>query len=226
MCPDSNVQTVALSDESDFNRDDAPPEDEQRKRTGKKKKNEAKATKSVTSKNSIKDLGGASREQSSADEFEVENEDSQTFAVFKMRTANQEQARKKAERESRRISNQSYVDTARTGGKKHINNNSSQSSGSSRGSSREEIQHSIATISGMTQSVKLSKRTRLQFPVFGQDESLPYQVMQRKSAFLSEGEDEDNSEDDQELLRSVMGAKTEENEGNRMIPSFPTKCKL
>ncbi|KAJ9105530.1 hypothetical protein QFC21_001901 [Naganishia friedmannii] len=209
-------EAAPLSDNSDFDRNDAPAEDEQRQRTGKTKKNEAKPTKSGKSKNSNKRSAKVSHDQSS------EDEDSQTFAVFKMRTANQEQARKEAERESLKISKSSYTDTARTNGKKHTDINSSQSSGSSRGSFKEQHQNSLITISGMTQSVQLSKRARLQSSLFGHDESLPYHVMQLKSAIVEE--DGEDLQDDQELLQSGLGPKkTEENDGNRMIPSFPPK---
>ncbi|KAJ9120583.1 hypothetical protein QFC22_002512 [Naganishia vaughanmartiniae] len=217
-------EAAPLSDESDFDQDDTPPEEDGKrtgKRTGKKKKKEAKVTESGESKSSVKRSGKASHEPSSADEVEVENEDSQTFAVFKMRTAHQEQARKEAERQSRRISQQRDTDSAAISGQKHLANHINQSSGSSAGSSREEHQMSTLTISGMSQSVKLSKRTPLRFPVSGQEESVPYHVMQRK-AIMADGEDEEYSQDEEEELRAALVQKrAKDNEGNVMIPSYP-----
>lgn len=107
-----------------------------------------------------------------------------------MRTAVQEQARKDAERESRRISKQSYSDTSHPNGKKRIAiHNSPQND------LLEEDTHEL------TQSVKLSKRTRLgAWPGSSSTEhvSLPFQVMQRQYASTNNDEDEEDVESEAE----------------------------
>ncbi|KAJ9112268.1 hypothetical protein QFC19_000687 [Naganishia cerealis] len=182
--------SAPVSDESDFDRDDVAEAEPKRKKTGKKKNDELplqpRGTNSKTSKNAVVRSNTMPDNQSSADELEIENEDSQTFAGFKMRTAKQERTRRQAELESRQTrkathSGRAYADDR----------------GNEPGSYTQ-------TASTLTQSVKLSKRDRLQFPestnYMNEYESLPYHVLQRKLAVADVEEDAEEDRDMHELI--------------------------
>lgn len=143
------------------------------------------------------------------------DDDSQTFAGFKMRIAAQEQVRIDNEREH-----------TRSGKFKRSQKNMKADLKKQLVIEVDEDDHDsdvdrtkiISSTSMLSQSVQVSRRTRLAQPGFAMGESLPYGLMKKYQA--DDGKEED--EEDAELLETVGGIKADPLEGEKKPASRPS----
>jgi hypothetical protein len=190
---------IALSDDSDFDRDEDQEQDRKKGKAGKRpdKTDRTCADQSVnkTGRRSKRPSSNHSS-TSSVDELEVADDDSQTFAGFKMRVAAQEQVRVLNEREEKR-SQKSKRSRTDIRGVIDIEADDDEDDPDSA--------KVIPSTSVMSQSVQISTRKRSNGPHFNMDESWPYP----SSRYGPRRDEEDESEEeDAELSKAVNGKKT------------------
>lgn len=203
--------STALSDGSDFDRDEEHEEDRKKRKSGRQ------SNKSDRKSRKDESLGKAGRRSkrpspshsstSSVDELEVADDDSQTFAGFKMRVAAQEQVRVRNEWEEKR-SQKNKKPGPNIRGFIDIEGDDDDDDPDSA--------KVITSTSMMSQSVQISRRKRPNLPQTNMDESWPYHIGLYGPP---DDEREESGDEDAKILRAVNGKKTDLSNGGKKTVS-------
>ncbi|KAJ9114953.1 hypothetical protein QFC20_001328 [Naganishia adeliensis] len=200
-------QPAPLSDGSDFDRDEEHEEDRKKRKLGRQ------SNKSDRKSRKDESLGKAGRRSkrssrshsstSSVDELEVADDDSQTFAGFKMRVAAQEQVRVRDEWEENRSQKNKKPGPNIRG---FIDIEGDDDDGDP------DSAKVITSTSMMSQSVQISRRKRPNLPQTNMDESWPYHIGLY-------GPEEESGDEDAKILKAVNGKKTDLSDGGKKTVS-------
>lgn len=195
-----SICLIALSDDSDVDRDEDQEQDRKKGTAGKQSNKTGRKSRTNQSlgKTGRRDKMSSPNHSStsSVDELEVADDDSQTFAGFKMRVAAQEQVRVLNEREEKRSQKSKRP---RTNIRAFIDMEADDDDDDP------DSAKVIPSTSVMSQSVQISTRKRSNGPHFNMDESWPYP----SSRYGPRRDEKDESEEeDAELSKGVNGKKT------------------